>query len=566
MTRTPFSLILALCLTPAAAVLVPAQTAVARTPDEVARYAGELLARNYPADGPGAAILVARGDTVLFRGARGEADIDADEPLRPDSVFRIASVTKQFAAAGLLTLVEAGKVDLDAPLSDILPDFPGGGGVTIRQLLNHTAGVRDYTGTPGYGELLQQDLTTAQLIDLFETAPPDFEPGASWAYSNSNYVLIGAVIEAVTGLPWHEYLDQALFEPLGMTDTGYALDPKLSARTVTGYSHDGRTVVPMHPMSMTQPHAAGALVSTVDDLFRWNRALHEGRVLKSETWAQMITPAARSLEVGTGYGFGLYNETVRHAPVLRHGGAIFGYSSSLAYAPGPDITVVVLENDDATLDEDNSNTVMRRLTAMALGEPYPAAVAVPVEPAALQAAEGVYRFDDAVRTLRVVDGALTVKRGASPAVALTPIAADDFLYADGFSRLTLERDADGAVNAIRFLPRGDGDGLVGRRIEPGSDVAISLPRAALERLAGDYASGGRRMIVFIEGEALKARMGDQEPVGLSASSPTAFDVEEADASLEFSGGDTPAAQVVTRQGGRSLVFRRVSEVQPKEVP
>ncbi|HYC69260.1 serine hydrolase domain-containing protein [Brevundimonas sp.] len=559
MKPTALSLVLALCLGPVAAMLAPAPIAAAQSPEEVARYADDLLTRNYPADGPGAAILVARGDQVLFRGARGEADLDADEPLRPDSVFRIASVTKQFTAAGLLTLVEAGRVDLDAPLSDVLPDFGGGDGVTVRQLLNHTAGLKDYTGTPGYGELLQQDLTTAQLIDLFETSAPDFQPGASWAYSNSGYVLIGAVIEAVTGLAWHDYLDRALFQPLDMTHTGYALDPGLSAVTVTGYSHDGRTVVPMHPMSMTHPHAAGALVSTVDDLFRWNRALHEGRVLKNETYAQMIAPAAQSLDLGTGYGFGLYNETVRHAPVLRHGGAIFGFSSSLAYVPGPDITVVVLENDDATLNEDNSNTVMRRLTAMALGEPYPAPVAVPVEPAMLRAAEGTYRFDDAVRTLRVIDGTLTVQRGASPPAALIPISADDFLYADGFNRLTLERDAADAVKAIRFFARGDGDGVVGVRAEPGQGVAISLSPEALERLAGTYANGALTMVVFIEDGALKARMGDQEPVGLRASSATGFDVEQADASLEFPAGEAPAEQVIIRQGGRSLAFRRASE-------
>ena len=117
---------------------------------EVARQAAALLARNYRDDAPGAAVLVARGDTILFRGARGEADLGRHEKLRPDSVFRIASVTKQFAAAGLLKLVEAGKVRLDDPLSRFVPDFPGGDRIRIEQLLNHTAGVKNYTDLPGY--------------------------------------------------------------------------------------------------------------------------------------------------------------------------------------------------------------------------------------------------------------------------------------------------------------------------------------------------------------------------------------------------------------------------------
>jgi CubicO group peptidase (beta-lactamase class C family) len=555
--RTVFAV--ALCLAPVAAVLSQPEPAAAQAPEEpTAGYAADLLTRNYPAEGPGAVILVARGDTVLFRGARGEANIETGEPLRPDSVFRIASITKQFTAAGLLTLVEAGKVELDAPLATVLPDYPGGQGITIRQLLNHTAGVRDYTGLAGYGDLVEQDFTTAQLIGLFRDAPPDFEPGASWAYSNSGYVLIGAVIEAVTGLPWYEYLDQALFTPLGMNHTGYALDPALSARTVTGYSHDGRSVVPMRPISMTQPHAAGALVSNADDLLTWTRALHEGRVLRSDTYAQMIAPAAAAREAGIGYSLGLYNETVRHAAVLRHGGAISGFSSSLVYAPGPDITVVVLENDDASGEHDSSNTVMRRLTAMALGEPYPDAMAVPVEPAMLVAAEGAYRFDDGtMRTLRVADGGLMVQRGGSPSAVLTPIATDDFLYEDGFNRLKLERGANGTVEAIRFFANGDGDGEIGRRADAlARPAAVSPPPAALDRLAGTYANGGLTLTVYVDGGGLKARMSDQPPVGLSASSPTEFDVEESDASLEFPAGDTPATQVIIRQNGRSLILHR----------
>jgi CubicO group peptidase (beta-lactamase class C family) len=572
MSRFVLALALVLGLVPAAApasasapAAVGLRTSALQNQDAaIARYAQDLLNQNYPASGPGAAILVARGDMVLFRGARGLADIETGQPLRPDSVFRIASVTKQFAAAGLLTLVEAGKVDLDAPLSEILPDLGGAASVTVRQLLNHTAGLKDYTGTPGYGEQLERDLSTAQLIDLFEEAAPDFQPGESWAYSNSGYVLVGAVIEAVTGLPWHVYLNRALFQPLGMTQTGYALNPDLQAQEVTGYSHDGRAVAPMHPMSMTQPHAAGALVSTVDDLLRWNRALHEGSVLNDETYARMVTPSAQSLAAGTGYSMGFYNERVRQDRVLRHGGAIFGFSSSLAYAPEADITVVVLENDDATLQEENSNTVMRRLTAMALGNPYPEAKPVPVDAATLGSAEGAYRFaDGTVRILRVADGALTVQRGGSLPAVLTPIAADDFLYEDGFTRLTLDRDNLGVVKAIRFFPKGDGDGVVGVRAgEADAAAAVSLSRGELARLTGTYANGGMRLVVFIESGALKTRMGDQDPVRLRASSPIAFDVEEADALLEFAAGDTPAEEVTIRQGGRSLILRRECNDRP----
>lgn len=520
----------------------------------VAREAAELMIRNYRDDAPGAAILVARGDTILFRAARGEADIEHHVKLRPDSVFRIGSVTKQFAAAGLLKLVEAGKVGLDDPLSKYVPDYPGGDRISIAQLLNHTAGVKNYTDLPGYMEtLVRRDLTTRQMIDAFRNSPPDFEPGSNFSYSNSGYVLVGAVIEAASGEPWYRYLERVLFRPLGMTRTGYGMDPKYAARQVRGYTMEGEKFLPARAISMTQPHAAGGLVSNADDLLKWNRALHEGRVLKSAAYARMISPAGAA--AGPGYGFGLFAGKVRTADVLRHGGAIFGFASSLAYLPGPDISVIVLENDDAGNSPEDAATLTRRLAAMALGDPYPAMRAVPADAASLRAAEGVYVFEGGNRrSLRLVGGVLTSQRGGGPRLKLVPIGPDDFLYEDGFSRLKLERDADGSVARIRFFANGDGSGEVG--VRGAEAAAVVLPRAALERLIGTYASGRFTLAVSFEGDRLQAQLAGQPPVTLVPSSATTFDVAETGATLIFPAGDGRAAQTVIRQGGREMVLKR----------
>ncbi len=562
MKRHTLAMAFLLCLTSFATTLPDGTAAAAPLSQaDIARYADELLKRNYRAGGPGAAVLVARGDKVLFRAARGEADIDRHMPLRPDSVFRIGSVTKQFAAAGLLTLVEAGKVSLDDPLSKYVPGFPGGERITVLQLLNHTSGVRNFNGMPGCMEgVVRRDLTTAQVIDLFKNEKPDFSPGSSYAYSNSGYVLVGAIIEAASGMPWHVYLARVLFEPLGMRHTGYGHDPRFAAQQVRGYSYKGEAVVPMLPMSMTQPHAASALVSNIDDLLRWNRALHEGRVLTSATYERMITPVGEAAGAGIRYGLGVYEGTMRTRPELWHGGRIFGFISSLSYLPGPDITVVVLENDDAH-DGIDAYPLARRLAAMALGEPYPDMLAVAVDAPALKAAEGVYRFDAGVtRTLRVLDGKLTAQRDRGPRQVLTPIAVDDFLYGDGFNRLKLERDVGGVINGIRFFANGDGAGEVGVRTNeplPEKPVGVPLPRAALERLVGAYANNELKLTVYIDGEALKAQIVGQPPVSLRATSPTLFDVEETGASLEFSAGDMPAAQVAIQQNGKRTVLKRV---------
>lgn len=446
MRRMRFTLVLTASLT-----MQTASAATLPAPAEFARYAKTVLADAYRTDAPGVAVLVMRGEKILYRGARGQANVEADVPIKPGDRFRIGSVTKQITAAGLLTLVDSGKVSLDDPLWKYLPDYPGGTDVTVEQLLNHTSGIKDYLGIPGTLEgPIKGDVTTAQLVDYFKNEAPDFAPGQAWMYSNSGYVLVGAVIEAASGQPWHLYLKKALFQPLGMKDTGYGADPNVIARQVKGYiTGDGAPAAPLQ-ISMTQPHGAGGLVSSVDDLARFSRALHEGRVLKPSTYARMIVPVGKAKEVG--YGYGIFTSTVRGAPSMQHSGRIAGFDSHLSYIPGPDITVAVLHNNETPTPAQEPPSIARRLAAAALGEPYPAAKPVVVDIALLKQYEGVYRIDkDATRTLRIVDGKLTVRRTDRPREELTAIADDTFVYSDGFNRIQIERDATKKVTGMRFF-------------------------------------------------------------------------------------------------------------------
>lgn len=462
----PLLLILATGL----AGILPAQARPQSAPPdaaEVARYTERMMADFYRADAPGAAVLVARGDTVLYRGARGLADVESGQPLTADALFRIGSISKQFAAAGLLKLVEAGKVSLDDPLSKYVAGFPNGDHITVLELLNHTSGVKDYTHLAAWRTgPIASDVDTAGLIAVFKSAAPDFAPGADWAYDNSGYVLVGAVIEAASGQSWHDYLRTALFEPLGLDHTGYAADPEWAARQVKGYSLDDDKVVPARAISMTQPHAAGGLLSTVDDLLKWNRALHEGRVLHSGTYARMITPVGAAVQAH--YGLGIELATVQGQAMLDHSGGIFGFESMLDYVPGPDVSVIVLQNNDSNADFKGPDMIARKLAAAALGQPYPDATAIPVGTAELEQAQGVYRIDGhSARVLRVVGGQLTAQRtGGEPSV-VSPIGTDDFLYADGLTRFTLQRDQAGRITGMRFFADGEPPGtLVPRTQEP----------------------------------------------------------------------------------------------------
>lgn len=552
--------LLYLALATAGLCSLPLQAASSALQADVVRYADMLLADNYAADGAGAAVLVARGDKVLFRAARGRADVSSGRPLQAGDVFRIGSVSKQFAAAGLLTLVESGEVALSDPLSKYVPDFPNARHITVLQLLNHTSGVKSYTSIPAIiGGPLDKDLSTAQLIATFRDAAPDFAPGADWAYTNSGYVLLGAVIEAASGQPWHEYLRRALFEPLGLHATGYGGDVARSARQVPGYSQDGGKFVAPKLISMTVPHAAGALVSTVDDLMKWNRALHEGRVLKSASYAQMITPSGKAIE--RKYGFGIEQDAVRGQPVLGHSGGIFGFASMLSYVQGPDVSVIVLQNSDTNQGKDTPEVLARKLVAAALGQPYPLPVAIAVDAAALKGVEGVYPVDEkSARVLRVVDGGLTGQRTGGERSKLLPIGKDQFLYADGLNRFTIERDAVGAVIGMRFFAEGEAPGVLVKRsttVLPGTREVVTLPQAAIDRVLGSYQSTGPGMKVFQDAGQLKAQMAGQPAFELFAESPTLFFLTVVEATLEFKDGPGQAAGITLRQGSNVLEFARL---------
>ena len=339
----------------------PAAAQAPLSEDRLRSALDDLMARSVAADGPGLIVLVARGRSVLARRSRGMASIELGVLLAPEHVLRIGSVTKQFAAAALLQLIDQGHARLDDPLERFLPDFPNARAITLTQLLNHTSGIKSYTTLPGYMHgPVRRDLTTAQLVAEFAALPVDFAPGEGWAYNNSGYVLVGAVIESIPQQPWPAQVAR-MQQPLGLHRTEWDDAQRVIPGMASGYGQrrpprDGAPGAPdgsqgQRPLvkraelvSMTQPHAAGALLSTVDELWQWNLALHGGRVLSPTTYERMVTPEGPAQKEG--YGFGLRRDMLHGQPALLHAGAVHGYKAVLIWLPGPALTVAVLHNAD----------------------------------------------------------------------------------------------------------------------------------------------------------------------------------------------------------------------------
>ena len=301
------------------------------------------------------AVLVARGDEVLFRRVYGTANHELGRPMALDTKFRIASVSKQFTAAAILRLQDEGVLSVDDPVCRWIQPCPEAWApVRIHHLLSHTSGIPDLMQRPGWGEMRTTHQTPAQLTAASAEYRLSFEPGTKIRYSNAGYNLAGAIIEAATGQGYHDYLRTEFFEPLGMADTGF---DDGSVETAMGYAWlaGGRTPQPESNASIV--YAAGGLYSTADDLLAWNRALHGGRLLSAESYRQMTSPHNPPGDEGPpgrpprGWGYGLFMADLGSrmepgflAGQIYHTGSWAGFRALTTYHPAQDVTVVALSN------------------------------------------------------------------------------------------------------------------------------------------------------------------------------------------------------------------------------
>ena len=316
----------------------------------------------------GLSIAVARnGHTVVSKGY-GLADVGRRRSTTDGTVYPIASLTKQFTAAAVMQLVEAGKLSLDDDLNRVLPDYPTQGHrVTVRHLLNHTSGIKNHTdladgrGEPGTTLQAITDLIAAQLFD--------FAPGEHFSYTNSGYLLLGLVIEKVTGDTYASYLDDHILEPLALRQTSYCPDKPDRPGHALGYEVDNGELVDATPIEMAVPFAAGGLCSTVGDLLTWSAALGSGRVVSAESYRMMTTPTTTADGKTEPYGFGLALHPLQGHEAVSHGGAINGFMSSLTSFTDDGVSVAMLTN---TLSESPAlDQVAEQLDAAALGLPSP---------------------------------------------------------------------------------------------------------------------------------------------------------------------------------------------------
>ena len=306
-------------------------------------------------------VLVADHGKIVFSKGFGLANREWNQPNAIDTKFRLGSLTKQFTAMLVMQLVEQGKLKLDAHVSDYLPDYPKATGqkITIHQLLTHTAGVPSYTSLPSYENASLLPATPAAFVSTFSALPLDFEPGTSWKYSNSGYFLLGALIEKAAGKPYQQVLEEQIMKPLHMQDSGFDLAETILPHRAAGYDRTPEGIYNTTYVDMSVPYAAGALYSTVLDLYKWDQALYTTQLLSEAGKARMFKADRQH------YAYGWMNLKMAlgadSVGLLSHSGHVNGFGTYLLRVPQDRQLVVVLDNEGGQHVQELSLDLLRAL-------------------------------------------------------------------------------------------------------------------------------------------------------------------------------------------------------------
>jgi len=304
-------------------------------------------------------VLVARDGKVILSKGYGSANLEWEVPNSPSAKFRLGSITKQFTAACILLLEERGKLKVEDPVKKYMPDAPAAWDkVTIFHLLTHTSGIPSFTGFPDYHSTEATPTTPEQLVARFRDKPLEFQPGEKWNYSNSGYVLLGYLIEKISQQSYSQFVQENIFNPLGMKDSGYDSNTAVILHRASGYSPGDKGISNAGYIDMSIPLSAGGLYSTTEDLLRWEQGLMGGKLLSAASLQKMTTPFKSD------YAFGLAVHTANGHKVIEHNGGIEGFNTALAYYPEDKLTVVVLANLNGGAPE----SIASNLAALARGE------------------------------------------------------------------------------------------------------------------------------------------------------------------------------------------------------
>jgi|SRR5450432_1351778 CubicO group peptidase (beta-lactamase class C family) len=332
-----------------------------------AKSVDSLLSAQFKPEEPGCVVLIAKKGKIIYKKAFGAADLELKVAMQPYMIFRLGSITKQYTAVAILQLVEQRKISLQDSIQKFIKNFPyKGQTITIENLLTHTSGIIDYQKLDVHIPFSWRiDFPAKQIVDSLANRPLEFIPGTQFSYSNSNFFLLGYIIEIASGMPYPEYMQQNIFVPLGLLKTYYDYTNEIIPNRVRGYSRsDSGKYQNAEYIGMSQAYSAGALMSNAEDLFNWHQALYTGKIIKTETLEKAFTPFKLTDGSFTKYGYGWYINPTDGIKSIEHAGRIEGFRSNEMYLPDQDIFITTLLN----CENDKTLLLANSIAALAIGK------------------------------------------------------------------------------------------------------------------------------------------------------------------------------------------------------
>jgi CubicO group peptidase (beta-lactamase class C family) len=392
-------------------------------------------------------VLVASHGSVIFEKGYGYRDAEAKALNDANTVFQIASVSKQFTAVTILKLVALHQLSLSDKLAKFYPDFPKADSITIEQLLTHTSGIHDFESD----NVMMTSATEATLIARFRDKPFDFPPGKGWRYSNSGYSLLAFIIQKASGMTYEAAVRKYIFEPLGMTHSGFDFAHLGDPHRAVGYSLlNDSAQVRSYIADSSVTIGTGSIYSTVGDLYKWHRGLQEHRIVSEALMERAYVPKA------VNYGYGVMVDSIFGKRVIAHPGGIGGFTTYLARITEDDVCIALLDNTEHV----NMQTIARKILAILAHQPYgltvllAASKEIPVSDEILKRYVGRYKdpFSSRVAAVALEHGRLALRFTGGPTFTLLPKAENRFFLPPGVGSFEIEftRDRSGAVSQLVF--------------------------------------------------------------------------------------------------------------------
>ena len=510
----------------------------------------------YTSDAPGVSILVAKDGKAIYSKGSGIANLELDIKAAPKHVFEIGSITKQFTAVAILMLEEQGKLSVEDEITKFIPDYPTQDKtITVHHLLNHTSGIKSYTNMPSFMEFARTDMTPTVLMDKFKNEQMEFDPGTQFNYNNSGYIVLGHIIEVVSGQSYEDFIQTNIFDKVGMDNSYYGSMTRLIPNRARGYSKTETGYRNADYLSLTLPYAAGSIMSTTADLLKWQNAISANTLIKKSSLEKATNGSTLDSGEEITYGYGWYTGNINGSASVEHDGGIFGYSSSGIFLPEENVYVIGLSNCDCG----NVGALVSNVAAMAIGKPFPKKKdAIDLSESQLSKWVGAFEYEGAIRHVTLKNKQLFSQREGSISMEIYPMSATNFIFDGGNTSYDFFTENGNRMVTMTV----NGKEMIGKGIDkapPAERKEIQLDEDVLNEYVGSYElQPGFNMVFSVRDNKLYGAATGQGEAHLFAEEKDKFFLKVVVADIHFTrNGEGKVESLTLFQNGQEMLGKKI---------